>query len=121
MRIVVAMVWIAMVLIPIASIALGASAPLMAASAAAPAMAANAYADAAVCGQCHADKARTYRQTGMGRSFYPLTAETAVEDFNSGLPFYHPASETNFNMVARGGKYFQRRWQIGFDGRETNV
>jgi Flp pilus assembly protein TadD len=121
MRIVVAMVWIAMVLIPIASIALGASAPLMAASAAAPAMAANAYVDPAVCGQCHADKARTYRQTGMGRSFYPLTAETAVEDFTSGLPFYHPASETYFTMVARAGKYFQRRWQIGFDGRETNV
>ena len=24
-------------------------------------------------------------------------------------------------MFERGGKYFQRRWQIGFDGRETNV
>ena len=58
---------------------------------------------------------------GMGRSFYRLTAETAVEDFKSGLPFHHPASDTYFNVLVRGGKYFQRRWQIGFDGRETNV
>jgi tetratricopeptide (TPR) repeat protein len=81
----------------------------------------NAYVDAAVCAQCHADKAGTYRQTGMGRSFYRLTPETAVEDFTSGLPFHHPASDTWFNMLVREGKYFQRRWQIGFDGRETNV
>ena len=24
-------------------------------------------------------------------------------------------------MIARDGKYYQRRWQIGFDGKETNV
>jgi len=85
------------------------------------AVAANAYIDPAVCGQCHADKARTYSQTGMGRSFYRMTAEKALEDFNSGLPFYHAASDTWFNSFERGGKYFQRRWQMGFDGRETNV
>ena len=24
-------------------------------------------------------------------------------------------------MTSRNGKYYQRRWQIGFDGKETNV
>ena len=24
-------------------------------------------------------------------------------------------------MVERGGSWFQRRWQTGFDGKETNV
>jgi tetratricopeptide (TPR) repeat protein len=81
----------------------------------------NAYVDPAVCAQCHADKARTYSQTGMARSFYRMTAQTAVEDFKSGLPFYHAPSDTWFNIIERGGKYFQRRWQVGFDGRETNV
>ena len=57
----------------------------------------------------------------MGRSFYRLTSGTAVEDFKSGLPFYHPASGTYFNVFERGGRYFERRWQIGFDGGETNV
>jgi tetratricopeptide (TPR) repeat protein len=99
----------------IVSIGIGIFAP------AARAAAANAYVDSAVCAKCHADKARTYRQTGMGRSFYRLTAETAVEDFKSGLPFYHPASDTYFNVLVRGGKYIQRRWQIGFNGKETNV
>ncbi len=88
---------------------------------AAHAAADNAYVDSAVCAQCHADKAKTYRQTGMGRSFYRLTPDTAIENFQSGLPFYHPASDTYFNVLERGGKYFQRRWQIGFDKRETNV
>jgi tetratricopeptide (TPR) repeat protein len=57
----------------------------------------------------------------MGRSFYRMTAERAVEDFQSGLPYYHAASDTYFNVFERGGKYFQRRWQVGFGGRETNV
>jgi predicted CXXCH cytochrome family protein len=30
-------------------------------------------------------------------------------------------SDTYFAMIERGGKYYQRRWQKGFDGRETNV
>ena len=93
---------------------------------AAPARAANAYIDPAACARCHADKAKTYSQTGMGRSFYRMTPETAVEDFKSGLPFHHPASDTYFNVFERGGNYFERRWQIGFDkqenqcGREAN-
>ena len=24
-------------------------------------------------------------------------------------------------MISRGGKYYQRRWQVGFDGKETSV
>ena len=88
---------------------------------AAPAFAANAYIDTAVCARCHADRARTFAQTGMARSFYKLTPQTAIEDFKSGLPFHHQASDTYFNVLERGGKYFQRRWQIGFDGTETNV
>jgi predicted CXXCH cytochrome family protein len=88
---------------------------------AAPAFAANAYIDPAVCARCHADKARGFAQTGMGRSFYKLSPDTAIEDFKSGLPFHHAASNTYFNVLERDGKYFQRRWQIGFDGKETNV
>ena len=82
---------------------------------------ANSYIDPGTCVQCHAAKARTYAQTGMGRAFYRMTPQKAVEDFKSGLPFHHQASDTWFNIFERGGKYFQRRWQTGFDGRETNV
>src|SRR5262249_21140547 len=35
--------------------------------------------------------------------------------------FYHAASDTYFTMPERDGKYYQRRYQIGFQGKETNV
>ena len=79
----------------------------------------NGYVDPALCATCHSDIASHFRQTGMGRSFYRLTAQTAVEDF--GKPFYHAASDSYIEMFARGGKYYQRRWQKGYDGAEINV
>jgi len=80
---------------------------------------ANKYVDAALCATCHAEIARTYRQTGMGRSFYRLQPSNVVEDL--GKPFYHEASDSYLAMFARGGNYYQRRWQTGFDGGEINV
>src|SRR5579863_9706244 len=76
---------------------------------------ANSYVDPAVCAQCHGQIAANYRKTGMGRSFYRPAPDPTAK------PFYHAASETYFAMVERGGKYYQRRWQIAFDGKETNV
>src|ERR1039457_4222487 len=82
---------------------------------------ANGYVDPALCERCHAEIADNFRKTGMGRSFYRLRPGNAVEDFTPGKPFYHQASDSYFAMIERGGKYYQRRWQIGFDGQETNV
>ncbi len=79
----------------------------------------NNYVDPALCATCHAEIAATYAKTGMGRSFYRLTASTAVEDF--GITFYHAASDSYLTMFERDGKYYQRRWQKGFDGKETNI
>jgi len=78
----------------------------------------NAYVDAAVCAACHADKAAGFQKTGMGRSFARVLSENTPE---FGKPFYHKASESYFSMIKRDGKVYQRRWQIGFDGKETNV
>src|ERR1700674_5784662 len=78
----------------------------------------NAYVDAAVCAECHEDKAAGYRKTGMGRSFARVRPENTPQ---LGKPFHHKASDSNFAMIARDGKLYQRRWQIGFDGKETNV
>jgi len=78
---------------------------------------AGGYIDPAVCAQCHAEIASSYRKTGMGRSF----SQVAPGDIAPGKPFYHAASGSYFAMIQRGGKYYQRRWQKGFDGAETNV
>ena len=78
----------------------------------------NAYVNAAVCSGCHADQAAGYRKTGMGRSFARLRPEH-VPEFPKAV--HNEASDSYFAMIARDGKYYQRRWQIGFDGKETNV
>jgi predicted CXXCH cytochrome family protein len=85
------------------------------------ATAGNKYVDPARCEPCHTGIANSFRKTGMGRSFHRLEPGNSVEDFTPGKPFYHEASDCYFAMIERGGKYYQRRWQKGFDGRETNV
>src|SRR5713101_1270721 len=79
------------------------------------------YVDPRLCANCHAGIAANFRETGMGKSFSRLPVKNTLEDFTPGKPFYHKASDTYFSMIQRGGEYFQRRWQIGFDGSETNV
>jgi tetratricopeptide (TPR) repeat protein len=78
----------------------------------------NDYVDAAVCAGCHGDLAAGFRKTGMGRSFARVRPQNVPE---FGKPFHHKASDSYFVMVARDGRYYQRRWQVGFDGKQTNV
>ncbi len=87
----------------------------------APAPPANRFVAPSACAGCHAEIARNYLQTGMGRSFFRPSAGNTVEDYTSKNQFYHPVSDTHYSMDQRGGTYYQRRWQIGFDGKETNV
>jgi predicted CXXCH cytochrome family protein len=54
----------------------------------------------------------------MGRSFARVSPKNTP---GFGKPFYHQASDSYFAMITRDGKVYQRRWQIGFDGKETNV
>ncbi|HLK51084.1 MAG TPA: tetratricopeptide repeat protein [Bryobacteraceae bacterium] len=72
------------------------------------------YVDSAVCGRCHSRIAESYRRTGMGRSFSPPGANQPEGTY------YHPASDTYFQMIRRDGRYFQLQYQIGFDGKRTN-
>jgi tetratricopeptide (TPR) repeat protein len=57
----------------------------------------------------------------MARSFYQPGPENTIEDYRLNSRYYHKASDTSFGMIERGGKYYQRRYQIGFDGKETNI
>jgi predicted CXXCH cytochrome family protein len=86
-----------------------------------PNTATNNYIDPAWCAQCHADIAKTYALTGMGRSFTKITADTMKEDFPSDKPFFHEASQSYFSIVKRDGNVYERRWQIDYNGQETNV
>jgi tetratricopeptide (TPR) repeat protein len=57
----------------------------------------------------------------MGRSFHRFAPEGVKEDFSRHNTFYHEASDQHFTMYQRDGQFYQRRHQIGPDGRETNV
>ncbi len=76
------------------------------------------YADPAACATCHQQIADSYRQTGMGRSFSrPVSGPEAFSTHNT---LYHKASDRYYTMVERDGKFYARRHQIGFAGKETN-
>ncbi|HKE26929.1 MAG TPA: tetratricopeptide repeat protein [Bryobacteraceae bacterium] len=78
-------------------------------------------ADPQVCGNCHSEIAQAYRRTGMGRSLYKPAPTNTLEDYRKRNEFLHSLSDTHYAMIVRNGAYFQRRWQMGFDGRETNI
>ena len=70
---------------------------------------------------CHRKIADDYRQTGMGRSFFRPAPSNTIEDYTKRNEFYHALSDTHYSMIRRDGAFYQRRWQIGFAGKETNV
>jgi predicted CXXCH cytochrome family protein len=83
--------------------------------------AASGYIDSAACAGCHQEIARTYRETAMGRSFYRPHPANSVEDYQARNSFYHRASDRYYTMIERDRNWVQRRHQIGFGGKETNV
>jgi predicted CXXCH cytochrome family protein len=79
------------------------------------------YVEPAACRSCHEQIYNSYRRTGMGRSFYRVSAETSIEDYQKNNSYYHEPSDRHYTMYERAGRYYQRRYQIGPDGRERNV
>ncbi len=80
-------------------------------------LAPNEYVDSATCATCHTDIARSYSNTGMARSFYPPDTASVPNP----KAYFHPASRTWYQIVAKDGGWFQRWWQIGFKGQEESA
>ena len=80
----------------------------------------NSYVDPSLCADCHPNISETYQRTGMGRSFSRPTTANTVGDNRKAATFYHKPSDSYFTMIERDGRFYQRRYQIGFDGKETN-
>jgi tetratricopeptide (TPR) repeat protein len=62
----------------------------------------------------------------MGRSFFRPSPSSTLETYatggdDTGQDIYHAASDTHYSMTLRDGRYYQRRWQIGFGGDKTNA
>jgi len=79
------------------------------------------YADAATCAGCHAAEAVGYARTGMAHAFSRPDARNTIESSAKDRQFYHAVSGTYYELTEQDGKYYQRRWQIGFDNRPENL
>lgn len=81
----------------------------------------SAYVDSAVCAACHADVVKTFKKTGMGRSFYTPTTQNVIEDYKRANKYVHQKSGLHYAMTERDGKFYQRRFTLDAGGQETNV
>lgn len=77
----------------------------------------NHYVDTRTCAECHAAIARNYANTGMAKAFHAPNAESVPNP----RPYFHRASATWFQVVARDGSWYQRWWQIGLKGQEAST
>lgn len=77
------------------------------------------YLNPAVCANCHPQIAATYARTGMGRSFRIAGEQDVPTQRNEA--FYHRPSDRYYVVARRGNRFFQRRYQRGRNGEETNV
>ena len=78
------------------------------------------YVDSSLCAGCHADIAATYRLTGMGRSFHRVNASDRTDNFTTNNTLYSKASDRFYTMLARDGKLYEQRYQVGFEGQPAN-
>lgn len=80
-----------------------------------------AYVGGATCRPCHAETWSTFSHTGMGRSWYPLTADRVIEDWTTRNTFDVKATGLRYRMFRRDGKFFMRQSLVDTKGRETAV
>lgn len=66
-----------------------------------------AYIDTQQCRACHAEIYRDYQAVGMAQSF------RAGSDALAPASFFHSASGRHYEIIQRGGKTFQRRYERG--------
>ena len=77
----------------------------------------NSYVNARLCAGCHQGIYETYRHTGMARAFYSPTPESIPGP----RAYFHKASGTWFQNIQKDGAFYQRSWQIGYNGKEENT
>lgn len=79
------------------------------------------YVDAQRCAACHRKIWDTYRRTGMGRSFARVRPGDKGPQVPQSGSYYHEPSDQHYRTHEKDGRHYQRRHQIGYGGKETNV
>jgi len=68
------------------------------------------------CLECHASIGESYARTGMGRSFYPLTPESVVEDFEAHNRLDLPEEGLAYEMTARPDGFWMKQIVLDPEG-----
>ncbi len=71
------------------------------------------------CFSCHEDEYQGYQAHGMANSWYRLTPENTVEDFEA-APVYHAATDFYYRPFAEDGRFFQEEYRLGSNGEKTH-
>ena len=79
------------------------------------------YVDSKQCQACHATIHRDYQHVGMARSFAPAAQAAPIEDYENKNHFAHALSGRHYQMLRRGGRVYQRRYEVDPRGAEVNV
>jgi Flp pilus assembly protein TadD len=79
------------------------------------------YVDSAICVRCHAGESAGYARTGMAHAFSASDAQNTVNAPARTRQFYHAASGTYYELTEHDGRYYQRRWQDGFNNLPENI
>ncbi len=68
------------------------------------------------CAVCHSEIYRTFKQTGMGRSFYRPTPENVIEDYARNNEVYDPRSQLRYQMYRRDNDFYQLEYRLNENG-----
>jgi len=72
------------------------------------------------CAVCHSEIFKTYKQTGMGRSFYLPTAANRIEDYAQNNHVFEPKSNLHYQMISKGNEFYQVEYRLDEKGRRTH-
>ncbi|WP_373050567.1 cytochrome c3 family protein [Thalassovita aquimarina] len=72
------------------------------------------------CADCHQDKAESFAEMGMAKSFYRPSPDKVIEDFDN-AHFFHEPSRRHYEMQLRDGEYWFVRYQLNADGDRIHM
>ncbi len=73
----------------------------------------------AECFDCHESQWTGFQEHGMARSYYALTPENIVEDFDA-EPVWHEGSGFWYQVVEESGTYWQEEFRLDAAGKRTH-
>lgn len=64
------------------------------------------------CASCHPDKAATFRESQMGRSWEPATLANSAADFDNPEPVYDPHRDLYYRPFTRDGSLYVEEYRL---------